>query len=235
MEIVIKKSEVFREVEKQSLLMGSSLGDRNNDFEKIWATEYEGCFLDSFWIEGVTAAVLLFKRYIKDDTVTHDLSTYNKDEILSINAVMPTRFSEHLKGSVTSSLKMMIASNILYRWLLVKLPEASEKYKTHADDYVKDLIQKLSYRTEPSARKLDVATSDDNLGLASDEYYRSIVGEDVLLNEGSEAYCRTDAEDIPLNEEMEGGEFFRRNIHDYIKFNQNERSNDCPQSRRDNG
>lgn len=198
MEIGLRKLEVFSEVEKQSSLIGSSLD--GNDFENLWATEYEGHFLDSFWIEGTAAAVLLFKRYIKADTVTHDLTTYDKDEVLTINAVMPERFSEHLKGSIIDSLKMMIASNILYRWLLAKSPELSERYKADADDYVKDLIQKLTYRKEPAERILNVAE-----------------------------------EDLPADGDAEDGEFFRRNIHDYIKFNQYEGCNDCPQPRRNNG
>lgn len=196
MEINIRKSEVYKEVEKQSLLVGTSMDE---GIENLWASEYEGHFLDSFWIEGVAAVIQLLKRHLKGDTITHDLMNYDKEEVLNISIVLPQRFSESLEGSIINSLKMMLSSNIFYRWLLVKNPELSEKYKVYADDYVNDLKQKLFYRKEPVAKELAPAI-----------------------------------EDAPFDEEEET-EFFRRNIHDHVKFNQYERCNDYPQSRGNNG
>lgn len=70
MELEILKSEVFKEVEKRSSLEAANVPD---SFEQLWASTYEGRLLDSYWIEGCMFAVQLFKRYLRNETVTHTL------------------------------------------------------------------------------------------------------------------------------------------------------------------
>lgn len=158
MKLEILKSEVFKEVEKRSSLEAASMPD---NFEQLWASEYEGKLLDTYWIEGCTSVVQLFKRYLRNETVTHSLISYDSDEKLIISAEMPFRFSDLLEGSITTDVKMMIAANVVYRWMSVKLPDRGVKYNEEATSYANDLRLKLLYRIEPSS--VMTAKTDDDL------------------------------------------------------------------------
>lgn len=161
--ITVSKKELFDEVEKRSSLEGSVLPER---FEGVWASEEEGKFLDSYWVEGYTAVVQLMKRYLTGQTITYDLSTYDKDEVLTINATMPKRYNSLLDGSVATDVKMLIACNILHGWLEVKAPEAAAKYEEEAKGYTEDMRVKLLYRNEPTAK---MVAADNDASRVNDE------------------------------------------------------------------
>jgi len=161
--ITVSKKELFDEVEKRSSLEGSVLPER---FEGVWASEEEGKFLDSYWVEGYTAVVQLMKRYLTGQTITYDLSTYDKDEVLTINATMPKRYNSLLDGSVATDVKMLIACNILHGWLEVKAPEAAAKYEEEAKGYTEDMRVKLLYRNEPTA---NMVAADNDASRVNDE------------------------------------------------------------------
>lgn len=146
MELEILKSEVFKEVEKRSSLEASAHPEA---FEQMWVSEYEGGFLDTYWIEGYTSVIQLFKRYIRNKTVTHTLTSYDAEERLTLSAEMPARYDDLLTGSITTDIKMMIAAHILSGWLSVKAPELADKYKEESAGYAEDLRLKLLHRTEP--------------------------------------------------------------------------------------
>lgn len=157
MKLEILKSEVFKEVEKRSSLEAAGQPEA---FEQLWASKYEGGFLDTYWIEGCASVVQLFKRYLRNDTVTHTLTTYDADEKLTISTEMPSRFCDFLEGSITTDVKMMIAANVVYRWMSVKLPDHAGKYNEEATSYADDLRLKLLYRVAPSSVMM-VKTDDD--------------------------------------------------------------------------
>lgn len=157
MKLEILKSEVFKEVEKCSSLEAAGQPEA---FEQLWASKYEGGFLDTYWIEGCASVVQLFKRYLRNDTVTHTLTTYDADEKLTISTEMPSRFCDFLEGSITTDVKMMIAANVVYRWMSVKLPDHAGKYNEEATSYADDLRLKLLYRVAPSSAMM-VKTDDD--------------------------------------------------------------------------
>ena len=146
MNICINKQEIFDEVEKRSSLEGSAIPER---FEGVWASEEEGKFLDSFWIEGYTAVIQLLKRYLASDTVRFTLNEQDKDEVLFVSADMPARYNHLLDGSVVTDVKMLIACNVLHGWLEVKAPELAAKYDDEANGYAEDLRVKIQYRAEP--------------------------------------------------------------------------------------
>jgi hypothetical protein len=147
MEIKIPKAEIFNEVEKRSSIEGYIIPER---FDNVWADETRGEILNSYWIEGYTAVIQLLKRYLSKDSVTYDLSQYDGDEVLTIEAVMPERYNTLLNGSVETDIKMMLACNILHGWLEVVSPEAAAKYDEEANGYSEDLRVKLLYRTSPT-------------------------------------------------------------------------------------
>lgn len=146
MKLEIRKSEVFKEVEKRSSLEASVHPD---NFEQVWASAYEGGFLDTYWIEGYTSVVQLFKRYLRNETVAHELASYDADEVLTITAEMPARYNALLTGSIITDIKMMIAAHVLAGWLSVLAPDRASQYETESKDYASDLRQKLLYRDEP--------------------------------------------------------------------------------------
>jgi hypothetical protein len=158
MNICINKQEIFDEVEKRSSLEGSVIPER---FEGVWASEKDGKFLDSFWIEGYTAVIQLLKRYLVSDTVDFTLNNQEQDETISITADMPARYTHLLDGSVATDIKMLIACNILHGWLKIKAPDIALKYDEEAKGYSEDLRVKLLYRTAPTNPLSDRHKNDD--------------------------------------------------------------------------
>lgn len=157
MNISISKEEIFNEVEKRSSLEGYAIPER---YDHVWANKQRGALLDSYWVEGCTAIIQLMKRYLSGDTVEHTLSTYDKDEVLTIQADMPARYNTLLDGNVATDIKMILACNILHGWLEVMAPEATAKYDEESKGYSEDLRVKLLYRVEPNS-SLSTPKSDD--------------------------------------------------------------------------
>lgn len=151
MTIVISKQEIFNEVEKRSSLEGVMLPEL---FENVWASKDDGQFLDSFWIEGYTAVIQLLKRYLKSESVSYTIDSYEDNEVLNISVEMPERYNTLLDGSVSTDVKMLIACNVLHGWLEIKAPQAAAKYQEEAKGYSEDLRVKLLYRVEPAGREL---------------------------------------------------------------------------------
>lgn len=150
MTIEISKKEIFDEVEKRSSLEGSVLPER---FEGIWASEDEGKFLDSYWVEACSAVVEMLKRYMKGATFEHSLNRYDKDEVFSVHAEMPSRYNFSFDGVVQTELKIMMACSILYRWLHVVSAEQATKYDEESKGYMDSVRSKLLYRDEPRWQK----------------------------------------------------------------------------------
>lgn len=159
MEIKITKKEIFGEVEKRTSLEGLVASD---NYDSIWADSGRGELLDSYWIEGYTAIIQLLKRYITNNTVNYTLASYDDDEIVTINATMPARYSSLLDGSVSTDAKMLVACNIVSKWLRVVAPEAAAKYDEEAKEYSEDLRIKLTYRSDPNVTSVK-AKSDEEI------------------------------------------------------------------------
>ena len=157
MNISVSKIEIFNEVEKRSSLEGSVIPDR---YDGVWAHAGRGALLDSYWIEGCEAVVQLLKKYITSGTVVHGLSAYDSNEVFTLTAEMPARFNTLLEGSISTNIKMLIACNIIARWLEVQVPEAAAKYKEEASGYSEELKTKLLYRIEPG-NKFSGSVEDD--------------------------------------------------------------------------
>ena len=166
MVIVIRKSEIFQEVEKRSSLEAAGMPEA---YDQVWASLYEGGFLDTYWVEGCTSVIELLKRYIRNNTVVHSLTTYQADEELRIEADMPFRYNELLTGSVTTDIKMLLASRIMSRWMAVKVPERAAGYEQEALQYAADLRIKLTYRNEPEVNISHEPQEDDVRICQSDE------------------------------------------------------------------
>lgn len=158
MKLTIKKQEVFGEVGKRSSIEGYALPER---FDNIWADKSRGEVLDSFWIEGYTSIIQLLKRYLSQASVNHDLSQYDGDEVLTIEADMPERYNTLLDGSIQTDVKMMLACNILHRWLEVFSPESAAKYDEEANGYAENIRVKLLYRNAP-AQNLGATKGDED-------------------------------------------------------------------------
>lgn len=178
MVLTISKQEIFNEVEKRSSLEGYVIPER---YDNVWANESRGALLDSFWVEGCTAVVQLLKRYLTGQTITHDLTTYNKDEVFTINATMPERYSSLLDGNITTDVKMLIACNILHEWLEVTSPDAAAKYDEEAKGYSEDLRVKLLYRIEPTNKV--IASKSDGEKITAEEHALASKSDVVVLEQ----------------------------------------------------
>ena len=196
MVISVSKKELFDEVEKRSSLEGAAMPER---FEGVWASAEEGKFLDSYWVEGCTAVIQLMKRSLSGQTVTHDLSSYDKDEVLSINATMPERYNSLLDGNVATDVKMLIACNILSGWLGVKAPEAAAKYEEEAKGYTEDLRVKLLYRNEPTNKVVVADNDSSSLGMKG-EALAAADSDGVKVAECEMALAKGDADGVKVVE-----------------------------------
>ena len=179
MNISISKQEIFNEVEKLSSYEGSVIPDR---FDNLWANEEKGEVLNSFWIEGYTAVVQLLKRYLKNATVGYTISSYDKDEVVSINAEMPSRYNSLLDGSVTTDAKMIVACTILYRWLDLNHVDTSAKYNNEVSFYSESLKGSILFRKDPN--NATVTAKNDNMIIqGEDEYIPTAKKDEVPLKQ----------------------------------------------------
>lgn len=160
MEIKISKKEIFGEVEKRTSLEGLVASD---NYDNIWADGGRGELLESYWIVGYTAIIQLLKRYITNSTLNYTLTSYDDDEVVTINATMPARYSSLLDGSVATDVKMMVACNIISKWLKVVSPEVSVKYDEEAKEYAEDLRIKLSHRTDPNVTSVKAKSDEERI------------------------------------------------------------------------
>lgn len=146
MKLEILKSEVFKEVEKRSSLEAAGQPEA---FEQLWASKYEGGFLDTYWIEACSMAVQLLKRYLRNQTKVRQLDIHVENEQLCIVADMPDRFDRLLEGSIEMDLKLLIAAHVLSGWFGVKAPDRAEKYAAEVSSHAELLKAKLLYRMPP--------------------------------------------------------------------------------------
>jgi hypothetical protein len=199
MEIKISKKEIFGEVEKRTSLEGLAASD---NYDIIWADESRGELLDSYWIEGYTAIVLLLKRYISGSTIDYTLSTYDDDEEISITAEMPARYNTSLGGSINTSLKMMIACNIVGKWLKIVNPDASTKYEEEAQAYSEDIKSKLTCRNSPNHKYTDASIDGEDIGCACAEFAMAVEDNEVFGQEWNSnctcSHCDTSLYDRDL-------------------------------------
>ena len=200
MDITVSKSEIFKEVEKRTSL--EALG-QEGEFESVWASSEEGKFLDTYWIEGYTAAVQVFKRYITKNTVTHSLTNHDADEVLTISVEMPERFNNLLEGSIVTDVKMMIASNVMYGWMSVKLPELAKKYEDESASYAEDLKQKILYRNEPVS-KMQLKDEDDSLIEKDDSMLAVKDADDIVIEKDDSMLAVKDADDTVIEKDDDG-------------------------------
>ena len=200
MDITVSKSEIFKEVEKRTSL--EALGQEGK-FESVWASSEEGKFLDTYWIEGYTAAVQVFKRYITKNTVTHSLTTHDADEVLTISVEMPERFNILLEGSIETDVKMMIAANVTYGWMNVKLPALAKKYEDESASYAEDLKQKILYRNEPVS-KMQLKDEDDSLIEKDDSMLAVKDAVDIVIEKDDSMLAVKDADDTVIEKDDDG-------------------------------
>lgn len=196
MNIRIVKSEIFKEVEKRSSIEGREVPER---YDNVWADETMGEILDSYWKEGYTAAIQLLKRYISNDTIAYDVSVYDKDEVVSINADMPSRYNDLLDGNIETDIKMMIACNILHGWMEIVLPNAAMKYQEESEGYSEDLRVKILYRKSPESKISPSKTDSENLSIESKEL-SSPKADSVEICNHLEALKYPETYDVPLTQ-----------------------------------
>jgi hypothetical protein len=177
MEIKLSKKEILAEVEKRTSLEGLVASD---NYDNIWADGGRGEPLDSYWIEGYTAIIQLLKRYITNNTVSYNLTSYDDDEVVTINATMPARYSSLLDGSVTTDAKMLVACNIIGKWLRVVSPDASVKYDEEAKEYSEDLRVKLSYRSDPNVTSTTAKVDEEKIESAFAEFSAGLEDTEIL-------------------------------------------------------
>ena len=152
MEIVIRKAEVYHEVQKITAQLAAYGLGADADFEAHLATEYDGTLLDTHWRESREAVLALFVPYVDQDTETASLVGYDAGETFTIKAKMPGRFDSRLTGSLANLLKLALAQGTASGWMLSRgAKEAAEQLEKAATAMLEEVGQILSYRMEPTA------------------------------------------------------------------------------------
>lgn len=178
MNISISKSEVINEVDRRASLEGYVSSDR---YDAIYPNKSRRELLDGFWIEGCTSVVSLFKRYLSGSTINHSLTSYNNNETFSLSVEMPDRYDVNLDGSVATSIKMMIATNILNGWMGIVAPELSPKYEAESAGYADLIKQNILYRVNPDSSFVDASDDSDAISKTEEELSAAGLDEDSLL------------------------------------------------------
>lgn len=178
MNIQIRKSEIFAEVEKQSAYVASTV-EGGIHFDELWATSHDHEIMDSYWIEGCASAVSLLMRYIRSESVEHNLEQHSKAEVLEFRTDMPDTFNDFLIGSIVSSLKMMLVNGILGSWLSVKYPGVAERYITLSKDYSDDVKSKLLYRNQPYQNRSKHVGEDTDLESVTEQFSKAGADSDI--------------------------------------------------------
>jgi hypothetical protein len=140
-------------------------------------------------VEGYTAAVQLLKRYLSGNTIDYNLSQFDKDEVVTIDATMPARYNSLLDGSIATDVKMLVACNILHGWFEVSAPDAAAKYDEESKGYSEDLRVKLLYRIDPEVEMVsatsdgqDIHSEEDKLSIAKNDEEEIGNSSDSLAN-----------------------------------------------------
>ena len=207
MDITVSKAEIFKEVEKRSSLEGLMQEGR---FEDLWASEEEGKFLETYWIEGCMAAVQVFKRYLTSTTVTHTLASYDGDGTFSISAEMPERYNGLLTGSVETDVKMMIAAHVMYGWMNVLSPGQAKKYGDESASYAEGLKQKILYRDEPSGNFQESLADDEEIGRGDGKLGTKPDDDEEIGRNGDGAMIHKGTDRLKLTQHHECDYYFRQ-------------------------
>lgn len=230
MEITVSKSEIFKQVEKRSSLEGLKQAERSED---VWASSEEGKFLDTYWTEGCTAVVQLFKRYLTNDTVTYVIDTYSPEETFKITATMPERFNELLTGSIATDVKMIIASHVMYGWMSVKVPDAAKKYEDESTSYANDLKLKILYRDEPVSEMQGKEEDDKDISKDDEDLEEKDEDDEEIAKDDGDIGSK-DEDDIEMNRNCAEGTLIHKGS-DRLKLTQYHECNNYFRPRRDYG
>ncbi len=150
MELIIRKVEVYKEVEKLTSQIAAALqGQEGVDFDSLLATEYEGGILDTYWIETCSSIIRLLSPFLSTKTEQHKLQAYDSQELFSIKVDMPQRFNKLFVGSMHDDLKMILAQNVTAGWLANRNTELAERFAKNALSVLTDFKAKLFFRQEP--------------------------------------------------------------------------------------
>jgi hypothetical protein len=186
---------VLAEVERQSSLAASRLPATEGapSYEDILFTQYDGNVLDTYWVKGVGKVVALFYRYIKNDTLTHDLSNYDSTEVITIKADMPDRFNDAFLGQIKDACKLLIASVMMSGWMNIKYPAAAQKYLDESVSYAADISAKIAFRYNPAQYHSDDPASDEAIDHPAD--YFGAAASDEAIDHPADYFVEKPADD----------------------------------------
>ena len=149
------------------------------------------------WNEGLRVCVQLLYKYIDGELFSHKVS--GKDDESIVFDISPSaRFNDNLLAGISHSMELMLASNILYRWLVAKAPEIAPSYQPYVEQYSNGIVLLLSHRKTPV------------------QGFSSTSGSDTSIDKGTE-YFATSGSDTSIDK---GTEYFATKTLDNIKFEQ---------------
>ena len=152
LEIQVKKSEVYEEVQKLTSYIGSKgMGEDAGSYDRIAAVDADRELLEQYWSEASSLAENGLKRWLLE--VSDNRLGHHSDLSRSFTATlrMPEGYDSVLDGSVQSLLTGYFINHIAGRWLGVSSgnAEASAGYLGEASSLLEGVRRQLYHKKRP--------------------------------------------------------------------------------------
>jgi hypothetical protein len=194
--VTIRKCEVYQEVEKITSIIGSrTAGDSGSLYKQVWASSSDAPVLDTFWRDAVSGIYTIFKRYLSPSSVEYNVHAFDRDEVFTLSAQMPSGFDENLTGDVVNNMKSFFVATIVSGWFGLKFPDRAQEYAAAAIGYGDAIKDKLFFRKTPDQERT----------------YKS--DQEVSFDKGQERTYKTEEEEIPINRDL-----YKRRYSNNYKF-----------------
>lgn len=140
--IKIKKSDVYAEVEKTTGYTGAKMDGDGNAYDRIQTTDDDKEVLERFWDEACSATVTQFRQFVTQAT-TDTTGDFN------VGMELSSAYDETLTPSVETSLTSYFVGYIVGKWYKFTNKGESEAYLADAKRMMDDVVAKVYYRKKP--------------------------------------------------------------------------------------
>ena len=134
----IEKKVVFDEVAKNTAYIGAM----NDAYEKVSTVEANADILQSFLVSAcneVACAAAAFAPVADCGEV--------EDEWISVNVTLPDTFDTNKRLIITNLLQEFFVAGVLWRWLLLAVPEMAPVWEMKTKDIIQKVVRGLNART----------------------------------------------------------------------------------------
>jgi hypothetical protein len=150
MNIIVRKCEVYQEVEKITSVIGSqTVTDSGSLYKQLWASPDDAPVLDMFWRDAASDVYNMFRRYLSSSSVEYSMHESNREEVFVLETETPVGFEENLTMDILNNIKSFFVATVVSGWLALKGSERAAGYASEAVGYGSSIKEKLMFKKEP--------------------------------------------------------------------------------------